>query len=136
MIFFLLHYHHHYDHQLSLSASAGFCVANLLAIDVERRQTLARDAIPFFRPLFPGLEDLARFGRVLAAAGLLSARDFSLSVCLLGALAGVAIVFEGLPNLDQGAISLTPFCEWRGCARGRITSHSSPKLTSASRARS
>jgi len=88
-----------------LSASSSFRVANLSAIDVERRETFTLNAVPFFRPFLSSLEDLARFGRVLTAAGLLGARDFGLAICLLGALAGVAIVFEGLANPNQCAVS-------------------------------
>jgi len=63
------------------------------------------NAVPFFRPFFSSLEDLPRFGRVLTAAGLLGARDFRFTISLLGASAGVAIVFEGLANPNQCAVS-------------------------------
>jgi len=86
------------------SPPAGFGVAGFDAIDVERRQTFASDAIAFFLPFLAALENPGRLGRVLATACLLGASDSGIAVFLLGALASVTIVFVCIANLKCGAI--------------------------------
>lgn len=84
----------------------GFGIAGFDAIDVERWQTSASDAISFFLPLLSSLEDFPGLRGILATARLLGARDCGLATILLAALASVTVLFEGFVNFIGFAIFL------------------------------
>ena len=87
------------------SSSASFRIASLDAVDVERGETLASDAVSLLLPFFSCLEDSTRLRWVLTPARLFGARDDGLPVVLLRALASVAVicarVWENVPLLKD-----------------------------------
>jgi len=103
------------------SSSASFRIASLDAVDVERGETLAGDAVSLLLPFFSCLEDSSRLRGILTPARLFGAGDDGLPVVLLRALASVAVIFECFSYPVIGAVFLTARGERRGSTGRGVT---------------